>query len=49
MNWMDRPSVTEMVRGGVYEMDRRKYCQKIEIPLKWITFNKIFWTGTRMC
>ena len=24
MKWMDRPSVTEIERGGVYEMDRRK-------------------------
>ena len=23
--------------------------QKMKMPLKWITFNKIFWTGTRMC
>ena len=24
MKWMDRPSVTEMERWGVYEMDRQK-------------------------
>ena len=24
MKWMDRPSVTKMERGGVYEMERRK-------------------------
>ena len=28
MKWMDRPSVTEMDRGGVYEMDRQTKCQK---------------------
>ena len=28
MKWMDGPSVTEMDRGGVYEMDRQKKCQK---------------------
>ena len=27
MKWMDRPIVTEMERGGVYEMDRQKKCQ----------------------
>ena len=49
LKWMDRPSVTEMDRGGVYEMNKQKKCQKIKMPLKWIKFNKIFWTGTRMC
>ena len=34
MEWMDIPSVTEMDRGGVYEMDRQTKCQKIEMPLK---------------
>ena len=29
MKWMDRLSVTEMDRGGVYEMDRQTKCQKI--------------------
>ena len=28
MKWMDRPSVTEMDRGGVYEMDKQTMCQK---------------------
>ena len=31
---MDRPSVTEMDRGGVYEMHRQTKCQKMETPLK---------------
>ena len=34
MKWMDRPSVTEMERGGVYEMDRRKSTKNMEMPLK---------------
>ena len=49
MKWIDRPSVTEMDRGGIYEMDRQTKCHKNEMPLKWIKFNKICWTGTRMC
>ena len=28
MKWMDTPSVTEMERGDVYEMDRRKSAKK---------------------
>ena len=28
MKCMDRPSVTEMDRGDVYEMDRQTNCQK---------------------
>ena len=28
MKWMDRQSVTEMERVGVYEMDKPKKCQK---------------------
>ena len=28
MKWMDQSSVTEMDRGGVYEMDRQTKCQK---------------------
>ena len=28
MKLTDRPSVTEMDRGGVYEMDRKTKCQK---------------------
>ena len=35
MKWMDRPSITELDRGGVYEMDRQTKCQKkMEMPLK---------------
>ena len=49
MKWIDQPSVTELDREGVYEMERQTKCQKMEIPLKWKTFSKIFWTGTRMC
>ena len=29
MKWMDRPSVTEMERGGVYEMDIQKSAKKL--------------------
>ena len=29
-------SVTEMDRGGVYELDRHTKCQKMKMPLKWI-------------
>ena len=46
MKWMDRLSVTEM---DAHEMDRQTECQKMEMPLKWIKFYKIFFTGTRMC
>ena len=28
MKWMDRPSVTDMDKGGVYEMDRQTKFQK---------------------
>ena len=28
MKWIDRPSVTEMNRGGVYEFERQTKCQK---------------------
>ena len=34
MKWMDRPSVTEMELGVVYEMDRRKSAKDMEMPLK---------------
>ena len=27
MKWMNRPSVTEMNRGGVYKMERRIKCK----------------------
>ena len=49
MKWIDRPSVTEMDLGGVYEMERQTKCQKMEMLLKWMTFSKIFWTGIIMC
>ena len=49
MKWMDIPSVTEMDRGGVYEMDRQKKRQKNETPLKWIKFYKTIWTDNKMC
>ena len=49
MKWIDRPSVTEMDRGGVYEMERRTKYQKNEMPLKGIKVSKFFWTGTRRC
>ena len=46
MKWMDSPSVgpsvTEMNRGGVYEMDKQKKCQQIEMLLKCIQFETIF-------
>ena len=32
MKWMDKPSVTEMDRGGAYEMERQTKCQ-IKVPL----------------
>ena len=41
MKWMDGPSLTEMERGGVYEMDRHKKCKKNKMRLNWknvITF-----------
>ena len=49
MKLTDRPSVTEMDREGVYEMDRQTKMQKMEMPLKLIKMNKSFWIGTRMC
>ena len=33
MKWMDRPSITEMERGGVCEMDRRKSLNVFVPPL----------------
>ena len=50
---MDRPSVTEMHRGGVYKMDRHTNCQKngnaTEID-KSVSdcFLRLFFTGTIM-
>ena len=38
-----------MDKGGVYEIDRRTKGQKMEMPLKWITFDMILGTGTQMC
>ena len=34
MKWMDRPSVTEIDRGGVDEMDRQTKFQKMTMPQK---------------
>ena len=34
MKWMDGASVTEMDKGGVYEMNRQTKCQEMEMPLK---------------
>ena len=42
MKWMDRPSVTEIKRGGVFEMDRRKSAKNMEMPLKYIKCNDTF-------
>ena len=36
--WIDRPSVTEMDRGGAYGMERQS-SKKMEMPLKLITFS----------
>ena len=38
IKWMDRPSVTEMEKGGVYKLDRQKKCQKMFMPLKCILY-----------
>ena len=38
MKWMDRPSVTEIDRGGVNEMDRQTKFQKMEMPQKCTKF-----------
>ena len=43
MKWMNRPSVIEMDRAGVHEMDGQKQCKKMEMPLKWIKFNNAFY------
>ena len=42
MKFIDRPSVTEIERGGVYEMNRWKKCQQMEMTLKWIKCNNTF-------
>ena len=42
MKWMDIPSVTEMNRVGVYEMDGRQSVKKKEMPLKWLNFKVFF-------
>ena len=43
MKWMDRPSVPEMERGGVYEIDRRKSAKNnMDMPLKYIKCNNTF-------
>ena len=38
MKGMDSPSVTEMNRGGVYEMDRQNKCQVLECVIKFYPF-----------
>ena len=43
-----RPSVTEIDRGGIYEMDQLTKCQKMDLILKQVQFNKIFLTGPSM-
>ena len=40
MKCMDGSSDTEMDREGLYEMNRKTKCQKMELPLKWIRFKK---------
>ena len=42
MKWIDGPSATEMDNICVYEMDRHKKCQPMEMPLKLIKFNNTF-------
>ena len=39
IKWMDRPSVTEMERGGIYEMDGQKSNKKMEMQLKLMKYN----------
>ena len=39
MKWMDRPNVTEMERGRVYEMERQKKCQKMEMSIANLPYN----------
>ena len=41
--WMDIPSAIEMKRGHASERDRQKSATKMKMPLKWITFNNLFW------
>ena len=48
MKWMDRPSVTEINRGSVYEIDRQTKCQKMEMLLKRLKLFTFFLTGTRL-
>ena len=42
MKLMERPSVTEMDIGGVFEIYRQTKCQKNKMPLKWTKLNDIF-------
>ena len=49
MKWMDTASVTEMDRGGVYEMDRRTKCHKNGNATEMEKCYTIFQTGTIMC
>ena len=46
MKWMDGPSVTEINRGSVYEINRQTKFHKMEMLLKRIKFNTILLTGT---
>ena len=46
MEWMDRPSATEMDRGSAYEMDRQTKCQNNGNATEMDKFNQIFGTGT---
>ena len=41
MKSIDSPSVTEIERGGFYEMNRWKKCQQMEMTLKRILCNNI--------
>ena len=49
MKWMDRPSVTETIEEVSIKWIDRQSAEQMEMPLKWIKFNKIFWTGTKIC
>ena len=41
MKWMDRPSVTEWKEEMSMKWMDRQSAEKMEMSLKWITFNKI--------
>ena len=47
---VERPSVTETDRGGVYEMDRQTNRQKKgKCHWYWSNYIRFFFTGTRVC